>query len=321
MTEKVGRDSDWLSFARMLSNTCSKNSVDWLIYLAISVLSIYQNNLLKMDDENQIRELKGRDENVIEEYIERHFKALEDVLLETFPSMPQNSPHLTESQRNFIKQTQSFVNRQIEVLQEVQAKLDCSDLTLGTLNPVQSHGETVLEQNVVGDSNGNYGIDKMSPNASKSNKTTKKEATKKSVPKNLSKVTKHYQQKKNFIYKPPLTRNSRKLNGGCLKNPRKFYDCMLCSRSDYKELTLRRHYVQRHKIRFAANEPLPKNHKDVEPFLKCFICNKVVESPDELIMHKSLHVDPRFGQYKCGKCNQSFVLEKVMKNHYEACIP
>ena len=76
-------------------------------------------------------------ETVIEDYIERHFKALEDVLVETFPSIPQNTPHLTDSQKNFIKQTQSFVTRQIEVLQEVQDKLDCSNSTMETLKSFQ----------------------------------------------------------------------------------------------------------------------------------------------------------------------------------------
>ena len=124
-----------------------------------------------------------------------------------------------------------------------------------------------------------------------------------------------------------LTRKSKKSNREKLINPIKYFDCILCTRSDYGEKSLRVHYKNRHKLDFGQ-APLPKNTVELTNFKKdlkklytnkCYICFSSFKSKELLRLHKSLHVDSRFGRHKCNKCGTAFILKEVLENHHMIC--
>ncbi len=106
------------------------------------------------------------------------------------------------------------------------------------------------------------------------------------------------------VKRTPLTRS--KLSAGAkedLVNPIKYFDCLLCSRSEYDESTLRAHYWKNHKLNFGV-APLPTsreqidNHQvDDQESTTCYICGHECDSIEELVKHKSKHVNPKFCRY------------------------
>jgi len=123
-----------------------------------------------------------------------------------------------------------------------------------------------------------------------------------------------------------LTRSKRKTSGGSLLNPRKFYACLICGEKhmDYSPVLLKSHYRVSHGYELGTG-PLPvtisqleeKAHTDCQQSTKCHICGTNFKTLETLILHKSLHVNPKFCRYKCSKsdCTEAFVLKEQLQNH------
>ena len=73
----------------------------------------------------------------------------------------------------------------------------------------------------------------------------------------------------NVKEKPPsprLTRSARK-SGGSLVNPIKYFDCLLCEKSEYNENRLANHYKKTHKINVDLGQKLPKTHEELKTLI------------------------------------------------------
>ena len=62
---------------------------------------------------------------------------------------------------------------------------------------------------------------------------------------------------------PRLTRSARK-SGGSLVNPIKYFDCLLCEKSEYNENRLANHYKKTHKINVDMGQKLPQTHEELK---------------------------------------------------------
>ena len=62
---------------------------------------------------------------------------------------------------------------------------------------------------------------------------------------------------------PRLTRSARKY-GGSLVNPIKYFDCLLCEKSEYNENRLANHYKKTHKINVDMGQKLPQTHEELK---------------------------------------------------------
>jgi len=123
---------------------------------------------------------------------------------------------------------------------------------------------------------------------------------------------------------PRLTRRKRKTVGGSLIDPRKFYECLICGDKhlDYSIQELKNHYRKSHGYEVGPG-PLPETKSQLEETIEkdrqksttCHLCNAIFGTLDDLLLHKSLHVNPKFCRYKCSieDCQEAFVL-KVLQN-------
>lgn len=125
-----------------------------------------------------------------------------------------------------------------------------------------------------------------------------------------------------------LTRSMRKRLGGSLVNPRKFYPCLICGEKkhmDYSKGMLRIHYRDSHGYNLGSGSlPVTRSQleeeqdtKEPQNSTKCHICNTTFKDLDTLFLHKSLHINPKFCQYKCSyeNCFEAFVLKEQLQNH------
>jgi len=125
---------------------------------------------------------------------------------------------------------------------------------------------------------------------------------------------------------PRLTRRRRKTVGGSLINPRKFYVCLICGNKhmDYSIQQLKNHYRISHGYELGLG-PLPETKSQLEETVDqhrqksttCHLCNTAFGTLDDLLLHKSLHVNPKFCRYKCSieNCQEAFVLKEHLENH------
>jgi len=129
---------------------------------------------------------------------------------------------------------------------------------------------------------------------------------------------------------PRLTRRRRKTVGGSLINPRKFYVCLICGNKhmDYSIQQLKNHYRISHGYELGPG-PLPETKSQLEETretvaqdrqksTRCSLCKcAVFGTVDDLLLHKSLHVNPKFCRYKCSieNCQEAFVLKEHLENH------
>ena len=65
---------------------------------------------------------------------------------------------------------------------------------------------------------------------------------------------------------PRLTRSARK-SGGSLVNPIKYFDCLLCEKSEYNENRLANHYRKTHKIKVDLGQKLPQTHEELKTLI------------------------------------------------------
>ena len=65
---------------------------------------------------------------------------------------------------------------------------------------------------------------------------------------------------------PRLTRSARK-SGGSLVNPIKYFDCLLCEKSEYNENRLANHYKKTHKINVDMGQKLPQTHEELKTLI------------------------------------------------------
>jgi len=125
---------------------------------------------------------------------------------------------------------------------------------------------------------------------------------------------------------PRLTRRKRKTSGGSIVDPRKFYVCLICGdrHMDYSIQNLKRHYRSSHGYDIGPG-PLPETKsqldetitKDRQKSTVCHLCKTVFDNLDDLVLHKSLHVNPKFCRHKCSveDCQEGFVLKEHLENH------
>lgn len=120
-----------------------------------------------------------------------------------------------------------------------------------------------------------------------------------------------------------LTRRRRTLKGGDLIDPFKYHDCLRCPKGFYKEAELRQHYSSKHALEFGS-APLPSSElelqstqTDEQQTTRCFICHLKCASVEELIAHKSHHVDERFTRHRCDECGQRFVVLDELQAHLQ----
>ena len=121
-----------------------------------------------------------------------------------------------------------------------------------------------------------------------------------------------------------------------LVNPINYPMCLICGpkHRDYSDQKLLAHYNTSHKLALTL-ENMPRTQAEAEmlshykirheldmtletvPRLlqKCHICQESFACTEYLMAHKSLHVDPKFCQYKCKECPQAFVMEKLFIQH------
>lgn len=127
--------------------------------------------------------------------------------------------------------------------------------------------------------------------------------------------------------KKMLTRRRQKLFGGVLIDPFRYHDCLICPRGFYQETHLRLHYNKDHSLDFGS-APLPSDDVQIKCLQvdrqvshKCHLCGIHMENLNDLLSHKSLHVDAKFCKYKCPnqECSQTFVLQKELDNHVMCC--
>jgi len=125
---------------------------------------------------------------------------------------------------------------------------------------------------------------------------------------------------------PRLTRRRKRTIGGSLIDPRKFYVCLICGdkHMDYSISKMKHHYKKSHGYEVGPG-PLPKTKSQIEETIAkdrqksttCHLCDAVFDNLDDLLLHKSLHVNPKFCQHKCSvkNCQEAFVLKEHLENH------
>jgi len=125
---------------------------------------------------------------------------------------------------------------------------------------------------------------------------------------------------------PRLTRGKRKTSGGSIVDPRKFYVCLICgdAHMDYSIQKLKSHYRSFHGYDIGPG-PLPETKsqldetitKDRQKSTICHLCKTFFDNLDDLVLHKSLHVNPKFCRHKCSveDCQEGFVLKEHLENH------
>ena len=74
------------------------------------------------------------------------------------------------------------------------------------------------------------------------------------------------------------------------------------------EADMMMHYKERHELDMPL-EAVPRLLQ------RCHLCKESFACTEYLMAHKSLHVDPKFCQYKCSKCPKAFVMKKLFIQH------
>jgi len=202
-------------------------------------------------------------------------------------------------------------------IQTLDAKNKVTENNIGLDSIGQIVDEVVKEvfSHIIQKIDGDFMSDLMSKSLVDVNNNS---SNKRKNPKKLKKANKQTETR--------LTRSKRKTSGGSLLNPRKFYACLICGdkHMDYSPVQLKHHYRISHGYELGTG-PLPvtisqleeKAHTDCQQSTKCHICGNNFKTLDTLILHKSLHVNPKFCRYKCSKsnCNEAFVLKEQLQNH------
>jgi len=123
-----------------------------------------------------------------------------------------------------------------------------------------------------------------------------------------------------------LTRTRKRTFGGSLINPIKYYSCLICGDKhlDYSIRDLKNHYRISHGYEVGPGLlPVTKSQleetiaRDRQRSTICHLCNTSFESEDDLLLHKSLHINPKFCRHKCPfeNCQEGFVLKEHLENH------